>query len=206
MRRHVAGATVTHESPFVILHVPVSNGDLSREMIDQWVIPLYFGLDKPQALEFVSNSLPKVTDSIVSELLANFNWRPRTAAAHIVALTGRTAFADQIGNLLLRSDVCFAGRAYCIALAELNLKSSVDFLNKYLSYYLTRQDLWFDQGDAIGAIAYLDLINGTNDLKQHLPAWDHFVREKTNWNITSAVTSFADRMTELRELKLRSGN
>ena len=201
IERHVAGATVSHTSPFSEIEVPTNHEDLSREMIETWVLPLYFGLGKPETKTFVSNVLPLATDAIIFELLTNFNWRPRTAAAHIVALTQRASFVDQIGKLLLRSDVCYAGRAYCIALAELNLAGCVSYLNEYLEHYLLRHDLWFDQGSAMGAIAYLDQINGTKNVQQHLGAWDSFIQNKSGWLLESSVSQFSDQMDALHRLK-----
>lgn len=39
---------------------------------------------------------------------------------------------------------------------------AVDFLCRYLKYYLSKPDLWFDQEEAVGALLELDSKNGTN--------------------------------------------
>jgi hypothetical protein len=202
---HVTGATVTHNSPFAGLQVPVNNQLLPVDIRDTWVRPLYFGLRKPQVKEFVAGHLRLLTDELIFQLLASFDWRPRTAAAYLAALSDRQAFTTQIGRLLLRSDVCFAGSAYCIALAEFNSHESVGFLNEYLTYYLTRHDLWFDQGDAMGALAYLDRLNGTANVARHMDAWSRFVENKTNWSLAGSIARFEESMTTLRELKPNDG-
>lgn len=201
LERHVAGATVSHISPFAELQVPVSDQMLPLDVRETWVRPLYFGLRKPDVKKFVAGHIHLVSDEIISQLLANFDWRPRTVAAYLAALTGRGIFTSQIGRLLLRSDVCFAGSAYCVALAEFNSTESIDFLDKYLSYYLTRCDLWFDQGDAMGALSYLDRQNDTDLLSRHLDAWNKFTAEKDSWNLASSIARFDETMTILHELK-----
>ena len=201
LERHVAGATVTHDSPFAALQVPVNDQALPADIIETCVQPLYFGLRQPHVEKFVAEHLHLVEDELISRLLANFNWRSRTAAAYLVALSDRSTFTTQIGNLLLRSDVCFAGSAYCMALAEFNSPESVGFLDEYLRYYLTRQDLWFDQGDAMGALSYLDRLNGTAHVARHMDSWSRFVENKSNWNLERSVAHFEESMAVLHELK-----
>ena len=200
LERHAAGATVSHVSPFAELQVPNSDQILPLAVRETWVRPLYFGLRKPDVAAFVAAQIHLVSDELISQLLENFDWRPRTAAAYLAALTGRRTFTSQIGRLLLRSDVCFAGAAYCVALAEFNSTESIDFLDRYLSYYLTRGDLLFDQGDAMGALSYLDRLNGTNLLSKHLDAWSKFIVDKDSWTLASSVARFDETMTKLHEL------
>lgn len=201
IERHVAGATVTHTSPFSDLPVPVSDTHLSAETRETWVRPLYFGLQKPHIKQFVASHLHLVDDQLVSQLLAEWDWRPRAAAAYLTALADRKAFTTQLGHLLLRSDVCFAGSAYCIALAEFNSPEATGFIDEYLSYYLTRKDLWFDQAAAMGALTYLDRVNGTDIRDRHLGAWSKFVEDKSNWNLANSVASFEECMATLHALK-----
>lgn len=199
--RHVAGATQWRGSPFANLQVPVSDALLPIDIRETWVKPLYWGVQKPEAKVFVSGHIHLVTDELVSLLLANVDWRTRSASAYLVALTQRQSFTAQIGRLLLRSDVCYAGAAYCMALAELNSDESIQFLDDYLAYYLTRHDLWFDQGDAMGALAYLDRLNGTQNVERHQAAWNAFVKNKDNWSLSSSISHFEERMKKLHEVK-----
>ena len=57
---------------------------------------------------------------MVTTLLAYFDWRPRRVGARLAALREMTGFDDHIGRLLVRSDVCYAGKGYCLALARFN--------------------------------------------------------------------------------------
>lgn len=198
---HFAGATVRHKSPFSDLAVPTTDAPLPDDVRKTWVMPLYFGLDKPDVKPFLADHLRLVSDDLISQLLANFNWRPRTAAAYLAALSNREAFTTQLGRLLLRSDVCYAGSAYCLALAEFNSSAGIGFLEEYLSYYLTRRDLWFDQADAMAAIVYLDRVNGTDLQPRHMSAWNKFVEDKKNWDLAESVAWFEGKMATLWALK-----
>ena len=201
LKDHVAGATLRHGSPFGGLAVPASTDLLPKDLRDMWVRPLYFGLQRPQVRDLVDRQLHLIDDEVISRLFACFDWRPRTAAAYLAALVDRKTFTTQIGRLLLRSDVCYAGSAYCIALAEFNTTEAISFLNEYLTYYLSRHDLWFDQGAAMGALTYLDRLNGTTMVSDHLHAWEGFVSNKPAWSLASSADGFEQSMQALRTLK-----
>ncbi len=52
------------------------------------------------------------------EALLGFEWRSRFTAAWLIGIGRRAAFRERIGDLLLASEVCFSGGAYCFALAR----------------------------------------------------------------------------------------
>ena len=201
LQLHTAGATVRHESPFAELEVPVIYEPLAAEIRETWVRPLYFGLGRPHIKEFLASHLPLASDELVCQLLTHFDWRSRVTGAYLAALGERASFSEHIGRLLLRSDVCYAGAAYCSALAAFDQPQGISFLEQYLSYYLGRPELWFDQHHAIGALAYLDKKNNTNKLSQYLPQWHAFVANKSGWSLENAVASFAEGMEVLQTLK-----
>lgn len=189
---HSAGATVLHRSPFDDLEVPVSSVPLDPVVRDRWVRPFYMAV--PDNLVSIETTLrpllAEVSPDLIATLLARFDWRPRTVGAFLVALDARTQFEDLVGRLLLRSDVCYAGRAYCIALARLNTPGAVDFLCRYLRYYLTRNDLWFDQAEALAALIYLDDVNGSGHSRVFDDLWRSFVSDKPNWSLAKACSRF----------------
>jgi hypothetical protein len=115
---------------------------------------------------------------VVTTLLAYFDWRPRLVGAWLAALREMTEFDDHIGRLLVRSDVCYAGKGYCLALARFNTVRARDYLVSYLDYYLGRPDLWFEQSEALGALAYLDQRNGRQDVAKVRDAWERFRHER----------------------------
>jgi transposase InsO family protein len=114
---HTAGATVRHVSPFAKVVVPVTDERINEVLRDRWVIPLYMrvlrGGGNNNALQ---SALARLRDEIdlpvVTSLLSYFDWRPRIVAAWLAAVRELTTLDDHIGRLLVRSDVCYAGRTF----------------------------------------------------------------------------------------------
>lgn len=200
---HTAGATVAHSSPFSALEVPVDTEMLSDELRETWVRPLYFGIHKKDAQDYLVENFHLISVGLISQLFANFDWRPRSVAAYLVAVSGKPEFTTLIGRLLLRSDLCYAGAAYCIALAAINSNESVAFLEEYLSYYLTQPNLWFDQAHAMAALSYLDKINDTERAGRFHGEWGKFIVNKANWNLDDSIVRFAQSMKNVESLKAR---
>lgn len=205
LQLHTAGATVRHVSPFSALEVSVSDEPLPAEVRERWVRPLYFGLQREGVDAFLAANLADADDALIDRLLAQFDWRSRTVGAFLAALRGRARFADRIGRLLVRSDVCYAGSAYCVALAAFNDPIGTDHLRQYLSYYLNRPELWFDQASAMAAVGYLDGLNGSDSMAQFVPQWNAFIEDKPNWNLEQSMTVFNDRMRLIRLLQRPAG-
>lgn len=89
-------------------------------------------------------------------ILLEGGWRERKTAAWLIAVAGRTEFRERLGDMLLASEVCFAGTAYCVAFATFATPADADLLAAYLDRYLRRPDLYYDQPAAIGALLHLD--------------------------------------------------
>ncbi|MES2071497.1 MAG: DUF6000 family protein [Pseudomonadota bacterium] len=198
---HTAGATVQHKSPFSDLEVPVSIEPLPIDIRENWVRPLYFGLRHDHIKTFLEEHLFAANADLVRMLLTQFDWRSRTTGAHLAALLSLREFESQIGNLLLRSDVCYAGFGYCLAIASFNTTEGVEFLRKYLRYYLNRPELFFDQNIVMGALAYLDELNGTEYIKDHMQDWHTFVDGKQGWDLEKSIENFKQSMDMLLKLK-----
>lgn len=207
IRLHSAGATVRHKSPFSHLVVPPSDESLSPEFCDQWVSPFYLdflGLHffKPEFEADLGRVYAAIDQKIIEALLSEFNWRPRIVGGHFAALKNICCVEHWVGTLLLRSDVCFAADGYCVALARFNSESSRQYFADYLDYYLTRKDLEFDQGTVIGALGYLDHLNGRNDLDRFKPKLQEFIGSKSElgWTVDQATARFSKRMERVFEL------
>ena len=167
--------------------------------------PLYMSFFDPSSDSVVMELWPEMNGEIGLTLLSYFNWGPRIVGAYIVALKQLDELTEAVGRLLLRSDVCFAGAGYCLALAQLNTPKSRGYLYEYLDYYLTRNDLWFDQGDAMGAVAYLDELNGTKETLLFTSKWNAFVQNKPNWDLARSCSLFQDQMARVKFLLGESG-
>src|ERR1700679_1548135 len=116
--RQVRGATVVHQSPFSTLEVPSAPDVLSEEECKTWVVPFYrtsFRFPEPGIVDPLKAIYREITPNIVERLLTEFDWRPRLTGAFFAALKRFTFLEDHIGRLLLRSDLCFAGKYYCVA-------------------------------------------------------------------------------------------
>jgi hypothetical protein len=204
IRLHSAGATVRHKSPFSDLVVPSSDDSLSQEFCDRWVSPFYMnflGLHflKPGFEVALGCVYATIDQTVIEALLSKFNWRPRIVGGHFAAIKNVSGVEHLLGKLLLRSDVCFAAEGYCVALARFNSKSSRQYFADYLDYYLTRRDLEFDQGTVMGALGYLDRLNGGNDLDRFLPRWQEFIGSE-GCSADQTIARFSRRMERVYEL------
>ncbi len=95
-----------------------------------------------------------LTDAQVAELLEWKDWRHKLCAGWFVALGRRAALIDRVGERLLRSETCFAGQGYCLALALCADEAGTRYLASYLSMYLPVGERDYDQEWAIGALTY----------------------------------------------------
>lgn len=98
-----------------------------------------------------------VSDAELTTLFEG-SWRERRTAAWLAAVSRRDYFRERLGTLLLESEVCCAGGAYCVALASFGTARDADLLAAYLDRYLRRPDLAYDQPTAMGALAYTDSV------------------------------------------------
>lgn len=202
LAQHVAGATVRHAGPFSDLPVIENKTAMDQATIDKFVVPLYMkNPATPEYVNAISEIKNEITPEIASELLGDFNWRTCSVGADFAAIYMYREFEENIGNLLLRSDVCYAGQNYCIALASFGTDKSVEFLNKYLEYYLKRTDLWFDQLSALSALSYLDDLRGEENSTRHETAWNQFVENKQNWDLDRGVIAFRETMEAVKALR-----
>ena len=201
---HTAGATVRHHGPFADLVVPSPGAPLSQDFVERWVWPFYMSF--PGATEFdatFERVHAAVDHCLIVTLLSEGNWRPRIVGAFFAAIKNVGEAEPLIGTLLLRSDVCYAADGYCLALARFNSEGARGCLAAYLDYYLARRDLWFDQGVAMGAVAYLDRANGTNELGRFMPQWQQFVEDKPNWDLHGYIAGFSANMDRVLALAER---
>lgn len=185
------------------LEVPSTDEPLDQATADRFVIPFYrrhLVRDFDKFREAYLAVHREIDDQLIGRLLANCNWRPRITAAYFAAITCRTSFCTQIGRLLLRSDVCFAGGGYALALARFNSQESVNFLTKYLDHYLRRPDLYYDQGAVMGALFYTDRLNGTSLHEAYLDLWAEFTAKKRNWDLEGYLTSTEANLVAIQRI------
>lgn len=206
---HVAGATVRHRSPFEDLETYSNDTECDLAFLKNWVTPVYLGglQTEPKALATYKALVPSLTSETLLKMLGDFNWRPRIAGAYYAAISNDKTVETIIGTHLLKSEVCYAGSGYCIALAAFETASAQEYLRQYLEYYLQRFDLDFDQSSAIGALAYLDDCMSTdyfNDFDAAYEVWrgqaDHRL------SIEEAINGFNSSMESLAKIREAVGN
>lgn len=120
--------------------------------------------DGPERIAFmqdIGRDARQITDHELSTLLDS-EWRSRLTGSWLIGLDRRAQFRDRIGAMLLDSQLVYAGRGYCVALARFETAADADHLCAYLDRYLPRTDLHYDQHWAIGALLHLDERLGSN--------------------------------------------
>ncbi|GII56096.1 hypothetical protein Pth03_44850 [Planotetraspora thailandica] len=143
-----------------------------RRAIQRYVV---WDRDEPRYLKLLGGKLPKlddrfkialaddsrqISDGDLDKFLCS-DWRPRLTAAWLIGLDRRIRYRQAIGKLLLDSEVVYAGRGYCFALANFGQPEDAEILTAYLERYLPRTDCHYDQHWAIGALLHLDDQLGT---------------------------------------------
>ena len=109
----------------------------------------------------------QISDTDLGTLL-EFEWRARLTAAWLIGLDQRTQFRQTLGNLLLESELVYAGQGYCFALSRFAQPEDADILIAYLDRYLPRTDCYYNQDDAMGALLHLDQKLGTDHAQRFI--------------------------------------
>ncbi|MFD0599042.1 DUF6000 family protein [Catellatospora coxensis] len=102
----------------------------------------------------------RVGDDELAAMLRLPDWRPRLTAAWLIGLDRRTRFRAELAELLLASQVAYAGKGYAFALARFGEPSDAEVLVAYLERYLP-SGLPYDQGYVLDSLVYLDDRLGT---------------------------------------------
>lgn len=100
------------------------------------------------------------------EALLGYEWRSRLTAAWMLGITRRAEWRGRLADLLLVSELTYAGRGYCFALARFGENEDAEILVSYLRHYLPRLQSRYDQGDALGALLRFDAQLGTDHAEQ----------------------------------------
>lgn len=177
-------------NPFAQLEVPFTEKAPSLALRERWVRLFYRA--RPHKSEFgeqLRAQFDEIDEALVVELLSFTNWRPRLVGGYLAAAANLVGLEEHLGRLFLRSDACYAGRAYCLALARFNTPRALAFVREYLDYYLEKPDLDFEQGDAMAALSHLDGENGTSVLQEYDARWRRFTKGKS-WDLAAIVERF----------------
>lgn len=201
---HGAGAIVRHKSPFSDLKSFRNDFKLTQAYIDKWVVPFYMNIGTIDDDDWIRTLIlikKEITPEIIQTSLGDFNWRPRQTGAFFAAISNQTQFIEIIGVHLLKSEVCYAGDVYCQVLASFNTPDCIEYLNRYLDYYLTKPELYFNQRSAMEAILYLDKINSTHHFDLHFDKWNQFVSDEPHGDKEINTELFEKKLAVIQEVR-----
>lgn len=145
----------------------------------------FMAMDEAQRalfLQQLAQSARQASDHDLTMLLDS-DWRPRLTASWLIELARHDQFRERIGDLLLASEVTYAGQGYCLALARFATAADGELLTAYLDAYLQQPDKRYDQHWALGALLHVDEQLGTDRAARFLTdggLWQQWSRtEKT---------------------------
>jgi Family of unknown function (DUF6000) len=150
------------------------------------------GTDRTEFESAMGRDARKVSDRELGTLLDS-EWRSRLTAAWLIGLDRRTHFRDRIGEMLLDSELVYAGQGYCLALARFETAVDADILSAYLDRYLPL-DRPCDQNWAIGALLHLDERLGANRADRFLIPGGLWEKSVTSRNDPAEQRRFIARL------------
>ncbi|MGW5510677.1 DUF6000 family protein [Streptomyces albogriseolus] len=166
------------------------------------------GPDRAKFTRELGEAAGDITPRELTVLLEG-GWRERKTAAWLIAVARRTEFRERLGELLLASEVCYAGTAYSVTFATFGTPADADLLAAYLDRYLRRPDLYYDQPVAMGALLHLDAKLRADQAARFLapdglwhqwidgpPRKEHHGTPDSYREIISQFCAFADEGTE----------
>ncbi len=198
---HTSGARIRHNNPFEDLVVPRNDDELDVTFANTWIKPYYMTLLNsitPGEIEAFAKSANNFTLENTKKLLGISTSVPKLQRDIFAAVNNHRQLEDAIGNLLLKSEVCYAALGYCLALAVFGGEKSKGYLKQYLEYYLSRRDLWFEQSEAFCALEYID----KNEANLFLPQWEEFISNKPYWDLEESRSRFSASIESI--LKIRT--
>ncbi|MEV2272894.1 DUF6000 family protein [Nonomuraea africana] len=125
-------------------------------------------------------SARRITTDELRELLAS-GWREKLTAAWLAGVDRRTELRDHIGQLLVASEMVYAGGGYCFALSRFGTEADAEILVNYLNRWLRCEECDYDQGAAIGALMFLDEKLGANRTASFLAPgglWEDWAKDR----------------------------
>lgn len=163
------------------------------DVIDRYVVPATQGFgrylhllhgnfarddesERNPFLQSMRAAAREITDEEL-EILLESEWRSRLTASWLIGFDRRDHFRDILGDLLLASQLCFAGQGYSFALARFGTDEDAQHLTVYLDRYLRHPECQYDQHWAISALLHIDSLTGNEHATQFLAPgalWDQW--------------------------------
>jgi hypothetical protein len=141
-----------------------------------------------------------ISDEQIERLLDEREWRGRLCAAWFIGLSKRAGFVSCIGQLLLASEMVYAGEGYCMALGLIGGKECTRLLHSYLEVYLPLNGRVYNQDWAIGALAYIEGAPPAEYLEQGLWRDGKYVMDPAE-----GIECFGEVASYLRQYRMIEG-
>jgi hypothetical protein len=161
------------------------------------------GLDRAAFVAAMGRDARQVSDRELGMMLDS-EWRSRLTAAWLIGLDRRTRFRDRLGEMLLDSELVYAGQGYCLALARFETGADADILRAYLDTY-PPHDRAYDQNWAIGALLYLDKRLGGNRADRFLAPGGLWKNPAASRNDPAEQHRFIIRLCAFADECMRAG-
>ncbi|HEV3172483.1 MAG TPA: DUF6000 family protein [Actinocrinis sp.] len=100
------------------------------------------------------------------EALLESEWRSRLTASWLIAIGRRERFRGWLAELLLASELVYAGEGYCLALARFGTDQDAAVLAAYLDRYPAAQYA-YNQDWALGALLHIDQVRGSSHAAEY---------------------------------------
>jgi uncharacterized protein DUF6000 len=152
--------------------------------------------ERTSFLQQLATSARQASDHELATLLGS-EWRARLTASWLIGFARRDQFRAQIGELLLASEVSYAGQGYCFTLARLATTADAELLATYLDDYLPQLDKRYDQHWALGALLHLDAQLNTEHAARFLAEGGLWQRWRTTEKTPAELQQMIDQLCSI---------
>ena len=99
-------------------------------------------------------------------------WRGRMAVSWMIGIRGWNVFVPQIGDLMRRSELVYAGQGFAVGLGLVYSDEAAKQLHGYLDRWLPEVGCFYDQHWAMSALLEVDHRQGSSHAERHREQWD----------------------------------
>jgi hypothetical protein len=125
------------------------------------------GNDKQNFINNMNLALSETNHYLYDNML-NCPWRERLTGAWLCGISQKNSYIQKIGDLFLKSETCYAGQGLCAALVLFNSEDSINYIIKYLDFWLPKTSQQYDQTWVMANLMYLDKKNKTNIANKYI--------------------------------------